>query len=111
MRFLLLNKLAHAIFGKTSQNKIQNCKEVCEYIKSGHTFEHCAPIDLFTLECKMPISDHVIPLRNVLLFKYLHMKESTPKSTITWSEMGTTMNAPLYTGIYSKCIMRLRLSS
>ena len=35
---------------------------------------------------------HVIPLRNVLLFKYLHMKESTPKSTITWSEMGTTNN-------------------
>ena len=35
---------------------------------------------------------HVIPLRNVLLFKYLHMKKSTPKSTITWSEVGTTNN-------------------
>ena len=35
---------------------------------------------------------HVISLRNVLLSKYLHIKESTPKSTITWSEMGTTNN-------------------
>ena len=38
------------------------------------------------------LRSHVIPLRNVLLFKYLHIKESTPKSTITWSEMGTTNN-------------------
>ena len=35
---------------------------------------------------------HIIPLRNVLLFKCLHMNDSTPKSGITWSEMGTTNN-------------------
>ena len=58
--------------------------------KKKFSFPWAFVIHLFTFVYKLPISDHMsFPWEK---FKYLHLKESTPKSTVTWSEMGTTNN-------------------
>ena len=69
----------------------RNADKNFDFCRWGHhtNFNDNKPLDL-----GMQIAhfrSHVIPLRNVLLFKYLHMKESTPKSTITWPEVYSTL--------------------